>query len=194
MALQPRPADLHNRMLRQTIPHPASTNFNDEYLTPRPKRRKISTKNENEEDASQRSGDEIPALERPQSCPKEIPDSDADSDGEDITLRSAQQTNLESALPPVETDADAIRKYEATRAAENADLDLKGRLGQRKWIPGKSSIYVDAFNLALETVLEEESHLFNEAELKVFDEWRNLSYEGQYLWVSLDNGVDVQWD
>ena len=41
---------------------------------------------------------------------------------------------------------------------------------------------MDAFNLALETVLEDESHLFNEAELAVFAFWRELSYEAQYLY------------
>ena len=51
---------------------------------------------------------------------------------------------------------------------------------------GRSSIYVDAFNLALETVLEEESHLFNEPELAVFDNWKALDYEAQYLYESRD--------
>lgn len=42
---------------------------------------------------------------------------------------------------------------------------------------------MDAFNLALDTVLEEESHLFDEAETKVFEDWKALSYEAQYLYV-----------
>lgn len=50
-----------------------------------------------------------------------------------------------------------------------------------EWGRGKSSIYVDAFNLALETVLAEEAHLFDEAEMEVFRQWRNLAYEAQYL-------------
>jgi Fanconi-associated nuclease 1 len=42
---------------------------------------------------------------------------------------------------------------------------------------------VDAFNLALETVLDEEAHLFDEAEMEVFRKWRELDYESQYLCV-----------
>ena len=37
------------------------------------------------------------------------------------------------------------------------------------------------FNLALDTVLDEESHLFDEAEKAVFEQWRALNYEAQYL-------------
>lgn len=47
----------------------------------------------------------------------------------------------------------------------------------------RSSIYVDAFNIALDTVLEQEEHLFNEKEKAVFAAWRGLDYEAQYLWV-----------
>lgn len=48
----------------------------------------------------------------------------------------------------------------------------------------RSSIYVDAFNIALDTVLEQEEHLFNEKEKAVFAAWRGLHYEAQYLWVT----------
>jgi Fanconi-associated nuclease 1 len=58
---------------------------------------------------------------------------------------------------------------------------LKDRLSNRTWTKGKSSIYVDAFNLALETVLEDERHLFDEKEIEVFKQWRELEYEAQYL-------------
>ena len=67
------------------------------------------------------------------------------------------------------------------RAAEDVPEDLKSRLNQRSWAKGKSSIYVDAFNLALETVLEDEGHLFDEKEMEVFTQWRGLEYEAQYL-------------
>lgn len=112
---------------------------------------------------------------------REIPDSEAESDEDEVFSESVQRTELESTLPPVKTDKEAVAEYEATRAAETSDLDLQGRLGQRKWVQGKSSIYVDAFNLALETVLVDEAHLFDEAEIAVFESWRELSYEGQYL-------------
>jgi len=102
--------------------------------------------------------------------------------GDGDELPTAQRTDLEQALPPIKTDRDAIQEYENFRAAEGAVArELEERLGKRQWVKGKSSIYVDAFNLALETVLEDESHLFNEAEMHVFVDWRALSYEAQYL-------------
>ncbi|KAI7225457.1 hypothetical protein KC352_g15825, partial [Hortaea werneckii] len=118
---------------------------------------------------------------------REIPDSDADSDDElfEHEEQQARRTDLESALPPIQTDKEAIEAYEATRAAEQAELGLKDRLDVQKWVRGKSSIYVDAFNLALETVLDQESHLFDEAEHAVFKQWQELSYEAQYLYVRL---------
>ncbi|PQE22763.1 coiled-coil domain-containing mtmr15 protein [Rutstroemia sp. NJR-2017a BVV2] len=117
----------------------------------------------------------------------EIPDSDDDDDDDnDVELEDnipPRITELESALPQVNTDKEAIEKYEAMRAAEGTDLpdDLKSRLVQRTWTRGKSSIYNDAFNLALETVLEDEGHLFDEKELEVFRQWGDLDYEAQHL-------------
>ena len=188
MALQARsPAD-HNRVLGQRIRHPPSTNFDGDFPTPTAKRLKrldstdssLSRRDESpieDDDDRTRHPPESPHLSR-----REIPDSEAESDDEDEFLQGEFcKTDLESALPPVKTDKEAIAEYEATRAAESESLELQGRLGQRKWVQGKSSIYVDAFNLALETVLEDESHLFDEAETAVFDQWRDLSYEGQYL-------------
>ena len=187
MVLRVQSPASHNQMLGQRIRHPSSTNFDQDFATPIAKRLKRlhstdsslsrkSSDNENERD-------ENSPPPRPPS--REIPDSEAESDEEDEVAPSTNhKTDLESALPPVKTDKEAIAEYEASRAAEaTGDLDLYGRLGQRKWVQGKSSIYVDAFNLALETVLEDESHLFDEAEMAVFERWRGLSYEGQYLWV-----------
>ncbi|KAF7176028.1 hypothetical protein CNMCM7691_001203 [Aspergillus felis] len=96
------------------------------------------------------------------------------------------QTELESSLPDIPTDKQAIEEYEISHSVEQDDEpDLRQRLQDGKWRKGKSSIYVDAFNLALETVLDEEAHLFNEAELEVFKQWKELSYESQYLYVRL---------
>ena len=53
--------------------------------------------------------------------------------------------------------------------------------GQQEQALGRSSIYVDAFNLALDTVLEDEAHLFSRAERCVFEQWKVLGYEAQYL-------------
>ncbi|KAM0516170.1 hypothetical protein ACHAP9_006126 [Verticillium nonalfalfae] len=83
---------------------------------------------------------------------------------------------IEDALPPVETDKEAIERYELYKASQSSDVGEKPQ-----WVKGKSSIYVDAFNLALDTVLEDESHLFDMRERTVFEQWRLLDYQSQYL-------------
>lgn len=188
MALQSRNPAFHNQMLGNHIRHPASTNLDNDFQTPTAKRLKrldstdssLSRREESEDEYDIEKG-ETP-FKDPQKTSRVIPDSEAESDDDDnFPQDTIRKTDLESALPLVKTDKDAIAEYEATRAAESHNIDLKDRLGQRKWVQGKSSIYVDAFNLALETVLEDESHLFDEAEMAVFQQWRDLSYEGQYL-------------
>ncbi|CAK7271917.1 hypothetical protein SEPCBS119000_004852 [Sporothrix epigloea] len=57
----------------------------------------------------------------------------------------------------------------------------------------RSSIYVDAFNIALDTVLEQEGHLFSEKERAVFSAWRGLDYEAQYLYVRLFLRKEAAW-
>jgi Fanconi-associated nuclease 1 len=96
---------------------------------------------------------------------------------------TSSQTELEISLPPVKTDKGAIDEYEASRAVEqDAQCSpLQDRYDKRSWVKGKSSIYVDAFNLALECVLKDEAHLFDEAEMALFDQWNGLTYESQYL-------------
>lgn len=98
----------------------------------------------------------------------------------------SSQTDLETSLPPIQTDEQAIEEYEASgsQSHDTGEPGLHVRLRDGVWQRGKSSIYVDAFNLTLETVLNEESHLFDERELQVFSEWKDLSYEAQYLYVS----------
>lgn len=130
---------------------------------------------------------------------REIPDSD-DEDVEDIEeVDTAHQTDLESALPPIIADKEALEEYEAFKASQAEATDDEGkvateeRLRDRKWVRGKSSIYVDAFNLALDTVLEEESHLFDDAEKGVFRRWRELGYEAQYLYVRLFLRKTAAW-
>lgn len=127
------------------------------------------------------SEDDTTCPQLPSPASREITDSEVESDEDEIFPRSSQPTDLESTLPPIKTDKEAIAGYEARRATKEGELDLRERLGQRNWIRGKSSIYVDAFNLTLETVLEDESHLFNEAEMTVFSHWNKLDYEAQYL-------------
>jgi Fanconi-associated nuclease 1 len=110
-----------------------------------------------------------------------------DVGNEDTSLPKGSQTELETSLPLIETDQEAIEQYESSKVTaleEEQPTTLQQRLGERKWQKGRSSIYVDAFNLALETVLEDEAHLFDEPELEVFKKWNNLGYEAQYLYVS----------
>jgi fanconi-associated nuclease 1 len=124
-----------------------------------------------------------------------VPDSDDEDEDEDDAHHDTSthphlETALESALPYVKADADAIEEYEAMRASQlsaedTADARPESDPGRRKWVMDKSSIYVDAFNLALDTVLEDEAHLFDEKEMAVFAEWRVLDYEAQYLYVRL---------
>lgn len=183
MALRPQSAASHNLMLGCKIRHPPSTKFDEEFKNPIAKRLKRldSTDSSFSRNVSNLDAENLVDTSLSNSSTREVLDSEAESDDEDLLPRSSQ-TELENALPPIKTDKEAIAEYEATRAAENAEaLDLNGRLGQRKWIRGKSSIYVDAFNLALATVLEDEANLFDEAEMAIFEQWRALSYEGQYL-------------
>lgn len=168
----------HNVMHARKIQHPKSTNYDDDHAKRPIKRIKISPPSDNE------SSDALAAhLQSPEKAARVVPGSDAESDAEELdSAAPTRRTDLETALPPIRTDKEAIQEYEATRAAEDADSTItEGRLSSRKWIPGKSSIYVDAFNLALDTVLEDESRLFDDAERRIFDYWRELSYEAQYL-------------
>ncbi|RAK98973.1 fanconi-associated nuclease 1 [Aspergillus ibericus CBS 121593] len=112
--------------------------------------------------------------------PLDDPGLEADNDAE---IPSNSQTELESSLPAVQTDNRAIEEYESSRAVDEPSLEQRLRDGT--WRKGRSSIYVDAFNLALETVLDEEAHLFDAAEMEVFKQWRELDYEAQYLYVRL---------
>lgn len=51
----------------------------------------------------------------------------------------------------------------------------------------KRSMYVDAFNLALDTVLQDELHLFSDVEQEVFAKYRSLEYEPQFLYTTHDH-------
>ncbi|MCJ1306387.1 hypothetical protein MMC25_000029 [Agyrium rufum] len=195
--LEEKSATTHNKLLGRRIPHPQSTKFDDMFASPTAKR--VKRMDSTDSSLSRVAGDpdendfdddaSVTDITTPKRRRAEIPDSEEESDAEDDGFAPpfSSQTELESALPPIRTDKEAIAEYEATRAAEAADsTSLKGEEGgPRKWIPGRSSIYVDAFNLALDTVLEDESHLFNEPEMAVFEQWKGLSYEAQYLYVRL---------
>lgn len=90
---------------------------------------------------------------------------------------------IENSLPCVSTDREAVEEYQAFRASQTSNDQDGPAKNKTTWVKGRSSIYVDAFNLALDTVLEDESLLFDAKELAVFEHWRQLEYESQYLLV-----------
>ena len=174
MVLNVKSLSNHNRVVGRRIPHPTSTKFNDDTSSPPAKRLK---RNESLESTLSRTSsldeDGSGSFSPSKAMPRSIQDSeDEDRDYQDGVPPSSQ-TDLESALPQIKTDKEAIEEYETMHAQD--------RLKSRKWRKGQSSIYVDAFNLALDTVLEEEGDLFDSAELAVFEAWRGLTYEAQYL-------------
>lgn len=183
MALQLRSPTAHNQMLGKKIAHPPSTNFFDpDGNTKPPKRPRLDAENERAPSP----------LRREETVPSDA-EQDVNSSNRDDQPPPSSQTDLESALPPIKTDQDAIDAYDALKAAEETEkLGTEGRMSERKWVRGKSSIYVDAFNLALDTVLEEESHLFDAAEREVFKQWSELPYEPQYLYAPTTLGFSKQ--
>ena len=119
----------------------------------------------------------------------EIPDSESeDEDRSYQSMESGQPkiTDVENALPPVDSE-DALQEYEAIKSSqpveEAGQANDDGTTVQTRpmWMRGRSSIYVDAFNLALDTVLEEESHLFDDREKEVFRQWKELEYQTQFM-------------
>ncbi|KAM6537027.1 hypothetical protein FALCPG4_002986 [Fusarium falciforme] len=137
---------------------------------------------------------------------REIPDSDSDQShhsqdeiisrkmstnkdparGKDQDVDGPQPTDLENAMAPTDGGTKAIEEYEAIKSSQaSAEDEDTNEKAQPLWVKGRSSIYLDAFNLALDTVLEEESHLFDDKENEVFRQWRGLDYEAQYLYVRL---------
>ena len=136
--------------------------------------------------------------------------SENEKEREKESERQIRTTDLESAMPSfAETEDVAVKEYEAFRASQQQEEEINVGLAEAKdsesatgttsrlsdsedkeggtdrsknrWIKGRSSIYVDAFKLALETVLDEEAHLFDERERSIFMAWKELSYEAQYL-------------
>ncbi|KAI1808363.1 VRR-NUC domain-containing protein [Daldinia bambusicola] len=106
-----------------------------------------------------------------------------------------RRTAIEDSLPEVKSEKEALEEYESFRASQEANSPetAASRLDSRKWVRGKTSLYVDAFNLALSTVLGEESHLFDEKEMHIFDQWGKLSYEAQFLYVRLFLRKTASW-
>ncbi|KKA30760.1 hypothetical protein TD95_002607 [Thielaviopsis punctulata] len=100
---------------------------------------------------------------------------------------AASTTPLEASL---QVDVESHAAVEASVTSENG-LDADAR--KSRWVKGQSSMYVDAFGMALDTVLCEEAHLFSRRELEVFDYWRELKYPEQYLYVRLFLRKTAAW-
>ncbi|KAF8543878.1 VRR-NUC domain-containing protein [Trichophaea hybrida] len=81
-------------------------------------------------------------------------------------------SGLDQTLPSEATvsESEAVQKYEQSRGSGGVYT---------------SSIYVDAFNLALDTVLKDEAYLFSEDETEVFAKYSSLEYEAKHLYVRL---------
>ncbi len=170
-------------MLRTRISQPASSRVQLNSDQRPAKRLKTGESLDSDEQSCSDTSDRESLAERRKIYRDEIPNSEEDN-GSDEEARYIDQapTELESTLPPVRTDKEAIAEYESMRAVgEDIPLGLRECLKARSWVKGTGSIYVDAFNLALETVLEDEGHLFDEAETEVFNQWKALDYEAQYL-------------
>ncbi|KAH9909185.1 VRR-NUC domain-containing protein [Xylariomycetidae sp. FL2044] len=142
------------------------------------------------------SGDEPPARPSLKPLPRVRKGDTLDSWADDGATPEQSETEdalpsrlpaIQSSLPEVKSDKEALEEYETFKASQGDDGDKTAaeRLESRRWVRGKNSLYVDAFNLALETVLDEESHLFDEKETCIFDQWKGLNYEAQYLYVRL---------
>lgn len=119
----------------------------------------------------------------------------ADNDCGDTAARdqARRATDVENALPPAQSDEAAFDAYEEYKSSQISAKKETSEKAKPLWMKGRSSIYVDAFNLALDTVLEEEAKLFDERELSVFDQWKALDYEAQYLYVRLFLRKTAAW-
>ena len=174
MALRTRRPTAQNEMLGRWLQRAKSAN-SDDGSQPSQKRRRL--------DASALTAAR-PTVETPSRPIPDTEDDDEDhgrNDGNEAKEKP-HGTDLESALPAVTMDNEAVEEYEAFKASQASEgADAHDCSADRSWVKGKASIYVDAFNLALDTVLEEESHLFDAAEMEVFRHWRHLPYEAQYL-------------
>jgi Fanconi-associated nuclease 1 len=133
----------------------------------------------------------------------EIPDSDSDdpddefpevggaiSTSDDIIIEDhenrelpgkARPTDVENVLPATQDEEEAIIEYENFKLSQSSSQNRTSSKSAPLWTKGRSSIYVDAFILALDTVLDDESHLFDDKEMEIFRQWKELDYESQYL-------------
>ena len=163
----------------------------DAFVIRRPKATDAPS-NDNVHDAHQRPTKRLKSAEVPDSesddeqCGQELEDSvPEDSEGVGgASSGEAGPTDFENVLPATHSDEEAVKEYEALKSSQgHGNPDDTTAKTRPLWVKGRSSIYVDAFNLALDSVLDEESHLFDEKEKEVFRQWRELGYEAQFMYV-----------
>ncbi|KAI0842171.1 VRR-NUC domain-containing protein [Hypoxylon sp. FL0890] len=156
--------------------------------TKRAKKQEVYDSNEDSDDALRPNSPSLkplPSVQRINTATSGVDDEtpqNSETEGD-----PPRRTAIESSLPDVKSGKEALEEYEKFKASQGDDdaTSAASRLDSRKWVKGKTSLYVDAFNLALNTVLDEESHLFDEKEIHIFDQWKRLSYEAQFLYVRL---------
>ncbi|KAL7936194.1 VRR-NUC domain-containing protein [Trichoderma chlorosporum] len=154
------------------------------------KRPKRDTKRGNGTDSESEEPNELPV----EYGARGVAAAETSSDELDQRRGKERVTEFENALPPTETNQEAIAEYETLMSSQNdAPEENSGGKTAPLWIKGRSSIYVDAFNLALDTVLEEEASLFSSRECEIFKQWRSLDYETQYLYVRLFLRKTAAW-
>ncbi|KAI0851510.1 VRR-NUC domain-containing protein [Daldinia vernicosa] len=142
----------------------------------------------------------LPAVRRVDTLVSELGDEDtphnSEAEGEgDAEADAPRRTAIEDSLPEIKSGKEALEEYEKFKASQDdsGSASAASRLDSRKWVRGKTSLYVDAFNLALGTVLDEESHLFDDKEMHIFGRWNKLSYGAQFLYVRLFLRKTASW-
>ncbi|CAK7270993.1 hypothetical protein SEPCBS57363_004387 [Sporothrix epigloea] len=111
---------------------------------------------------------------------------DENSGGDGDSMSSSENCDL----VPFE---DQLAAIEATDEALRTSFDGLEESQENTPLLYRNSIYVDAFNIALDTVLEQEGRLFSATEKAVFAAWRDLDYEAQYLYVRLFLRKEAAW-
>lgn len=73
------------------------------------------------------------------------------------------------------------------------DVALSPRASSKKGRNSGNSLYTQAFETAISTVLEHESFLFSQEELAVFESYRSMPYEARFLYVRLFLRKKAAW-
>lgn len=103
------------------------------------------------------------------------PPSSCEAGADDPAEAGAPETPISAEVPPAEEAAGlALREADIKSYEDRRERSTAARTYT-------SSIYVDAFNLVLDTVLADEAYLFSSPEAEAFAKYRSLDYEAQHL-------------